>query len=50
MEEEVSIDVMVEDVLVLVKVLWIRYGNDFKFFLMGVSWGGILGFVILLKG
>jgi len=47
--EEVSIDVMAEDVLALVKVLQARYGDDAKFFLMGASWGGTLGPATLLK-
>ncbi|MEL7219900.1 MAG: alpha/beta hydrolase [Bacteroidota bacterium] len=48
-EEDVSIDVMAEDVLALVKVLRARYGEDAKFFLMGASWGGTLGPATLLK-
>lgn len=48
-EEDVNIDIMAEDVLALVKVLRVRYGNDIKLFLMGASWGGTLGPATLLK-
>ncbi|MEM9341197.1 MAG: alpha/beta hydrolase [Bacteroidota bacterium] len=48
-EADVSIDLMAEDVLALVKVLKTKYGNDSKFFLMGHSWGGTLGPATLLK-
>lgn len=48
-EEDMSIDLMAEDVLALVKVLRARYGDDAKFFLMGASWGGTLGPATLLK-
>lgn len=48
-EDDVSIDLMAEDVLALVKVLRTRYGDDLKFFLMGASWGGTLGPATLLK-
>jgi len=39
---------MAEDVLALVKVLKFKYGNDLKFFLLGHSWGGLLGSKVLL--
>lgn len=48
-EADVSVDLMAEDVLALVKVLKFKYGNDSKFFLMGHSWGGTLGPATLLK-
>lgn len=48
-EEDITIDVMAEDVLALIKVLRTRYGDDSKFFLMGASWGGTLGTATLLK-
>lgn len=48
-EEDVSVDLMAEDVLALVKVLKVKYGNDSRFFLMGHSWGGTLGPATLLK-
>ncbi|RKR13099.1 pimeloyl-ACP methyl ester carboxylesterase [Maribacter vaceletii] len=48
-ESKVSIDIMVEDVLALVKVIKHKYGNDSRFFLMGGSWGGTLGTATLLK-
>lgn len=46
---DVSVDLMAEDVLALVKVLKAKYGNDSRFFLMGHSWGGTLGPATLLK-
>ncbi|MFC5046182.1 alpha/beta fold hydrolase [Aquimarina hainanensis] len=48
-ENDVSVDLMAEDVLALVKVLKAKYGNDARFFLMGHSWGGTLGPATLLK-
>ncbi len=48
-ESDVSIDIMAEDVLALVKVLKVKYGDDSKFFLLGHSWGGTLGPATLLK-
>lgn len=45
----ISVDIMAEDVLALVKVIQNKYGNDAKFFLMGHSWGGTLGTAVLLK-
>jgi pimeloyl-ACP methyl ester carboxylesterase len=45
----ISIDIMAEDVLALVKVIKHKYGNDSRFFLMGHSWGGTLGPATLLK-
>lgn len=48
-EADVSIDLMAEDVLALVKVLKAKYGDDSRFFLMGHSWGGTLGPATLLK-
>ncbi len=48
-EADVSVDLMAEDVLALVKVLKAKYGNDSRFFLMGHSWGGTLGPAALLK-
>lgn len=47
--EDVSVDLMAEDVLALVKVIQQRYGNDSRFFLLGHSWGGALGPATLLK-
>jgi pimeloyl-ACP methyl ester carboxylesterase len=44
----VSPELMAEDVLALVKVLKYKYGNDLKFFLLGHSWGGLLGSKVLL--
>ncbi|MFK8164839.1 MAG: alpha/beta fold hydrolase [Lewinella sp.] len=49
-EEDLTIDIMADDVLALVKVLRTKYGDDAKFFLMGASWGGTLGPATLLKG
>ncbi len=48
-EEEVTIDIMAEDVLALVKVLKHKFGNDSQFFLLGGSWGGTLGTATLLE-
>lgn len=48
-ESGVSIDIMAEDVLALVKVIKHKYGSDSRFFLMGHSWGGTLGTATLLK-
>ena len=48
-EDDVTIDLMVDDVLAVTKVLRNKYGNDSKFFLMGHSWGGFLGPSVLLK-
>jgi pimeloyl-ACP methyl ester carboxylesterase len=48
-ENSISIDIMAEDVLALVKVLKHKYGSDSRFFLMGHSWGGALGTATLLK-
>ena len=48
-KKEVSIDIMAEDVLALVKIIKAKYGNDSKLFLMGHSWGGTLGPATLLK-
>ncbi|MCL5127794.1 alpha/beta fold hydrolase [Algibacter sp. L4_22] len=45
----ISIDIMAQDVLALVKVIKHKYGSDAKFFLMGHSWGGTLGPATLLK-
>ena len=46
---EVSVDLMVEDVRVLIKTLKFRYGNDIKIFLLGHSWGGMLGSSYMIK-
>jgi len=48
-DDEISIDIMAEDVLALVKVIRHKYGSDSRFFLMGGSWGGTLGTATLLK-
>jgi pimeloyl-ACP methyl ester carboxylesterase len=48
-ENGISIDIMAEDILALVKVIKTKYGNDARFFLMGHSWGGALGPATLLK-
>lgn len=48
-ESDVSVDLMAEDVMALVKVITFKYGEDSKFFLMGHSWGGSLGTATLLK-
>ncbi|MFK7971138.1 MAG: alpha/beta fold hydrolase [Bacteroidia bacterium] len=48
-EEDISIDLMAEDVLALAKVIRTKFGDDSKLFLMGHSWGGTLGPAVLLK-
>lgn len=48
-KDEISIDIMAEDVLALVKVMQRKYGSDSRFFLLGHSWGGTLGSATLLK-
>lgn len=48
-KEDVSIDLMAEDVLALAKVIKAKYGDDSKLFLMGHSWGGGLGSAVLIK-
>ncbi len=47
-EDDVSVDIMAEDVMALVAVIRHKYGNDSKFFLLGHSWGGTLGTATLL--
>jgi pimeloyl-ACP methyl ester carboxylesterase len=48
-ENGITIDIMAEDVLALVKVIKQKYGSDSRFFLLGHSWGGTLGIATLLK-
>lgn len=48
-ENGISVDIMAEDALALVKVIRHKYGNDSRFFLMGHSWGGTLGTAVMLK-
>lgn len=48
-EDDISIDLMAEDILALVKVLKRKFGSDARFFLLGGSWGGTLGTATLLK-
>lgn len=48
-EDELTIDIMAEDVLALVQVMKRKFGNDSRFFLLGHSWGGTLGTATLLK-
>ena len=48
-EGDVSIDLMAEDVLALVKVMKHKFGSDSRFFLLGASWGGTLGPATLLN-
>ena len=45
---ELTPELMAEDVLALVKVLKYKYGNDLNLFLLGHSWGGLLGSKVLL--
>ncbi|TYA71946.1 alpha/beta fold hydrolase [Seonamhaeicola marinus] len=48
-KDDVSIDLMAEDVLALVKVIKHKFGSDSRFYLIGHSWGGALGTATLLK-
>lgn len=48
-EDDLSIDLMAEDVLALIKVMKHKFGSDSRFFLIGHSWGGTLGTATLLK-
>lgn len=48
-EDDLSIELMAEDVLALAQVIRNKYGNDSKLFLMGHSWGGTLGPAVLLE-
>ncbi len=48
-ESDLSVDLMAEDILALVKVIKAKYGDESRFFLMGHSWGGTLGPATLLK-
>jgi pimeloyl-ACP methyl ester carboxylesterase len=48
-KEDVTPELMAEDVLALVKVLKYKYGNDLKLFLLGHSWGGALGTQVLFQ-
>jgi len=47
-KSEITPALMAEDVLALVKVLKYKYGNDLKLFLLGHSWGGLLGTKVML--
>ena len=47
--DDITIDIMADDLHALVQVLKTKYGNDSKFFLLGHSWGGTLGTAYLLK-
>ncbi len=47
--EDITIDLMAEDVHAVIQVLKNKYGDDIKIFLLGHSWGGTLGTAYLLK-
>ncbi len=47
-KDDLTPQLMAEDVLALVKVLKYKYGDDIKLFLLGHSWGGTLGSKVLL--
>ena len=47
--EDITIDIMAEDLHALILVLKSKYGDDCNFFLLGHSWGGTLGTAYLLK-
>ena len=48
--EDLTPEVMAEDVMALTQVLRSKYGDDSRFFLMGHSWGGMLGSAVLTTG
>jgi len=48
-DEDITIDNMVEDTYKLIKTLKARYGEDISLFLMGHSWGGMLGTSYMVK-
>jgi len=48
-EEDVTIDLLGEDILALVQVIKAKYGNDSRFFLLGHSYGGTVGTAALLQ-
>ena len=48
-KEDITIDNMVEDTYALIKTLKSRYGSDISVFLLGHSWGGMLGTSYLIK-
>lgn len=47
--EDVTIDKMADDLNFLVMALKQKFGSDIKIFLLGHSWGGMLGTAYLLK-
>jgi len=47
--EDVTIERMVDDVEVVVEAVKARYGDDIALYLMGHSWGGLLGCSALLR-
>jgi len=47
--DEMSIDLMTDDLNAVLKVIRYKYGNDCNFFLLGHSWGGELGSAFLIK-
>ncbi len=48
-KSDITIDAMVEDTYKVIKALKHRYGNHIDVFLMGHSWGGLLGTAYMLK-
>lgn len=48
-KNDVSVDIMAEDVIALAKVIKAKYGEESKLFLIGHSWGGTLGPATLIK-
>ena len=47
--EDVTIDMMAEDLQAVIQVLKYKYGENCSFFLLGHSWGGELGTAFLIK-
>jgi pimeloyl-ACP methyl ester carboxylesterase len=48
-KQDVTINLLADDLFALLKVLKYKYGNDVKIFLLGHSWGGELGTAFLLN-
>lgn len=48
-EDDVTVEQLTADLYALVKVLKTKFGNDTKIFLLGHSWGGMLGTAYLMN-
>lgn len=49
-EDEMTVDLVVEDLFILIQTIKIRYGDDSSIFLMGSSWGGLFALSYLIEG